>query len=131
MSVSTQMQQLIDAVAAEDTIIDSAIAFINGLAPLIESAAGDRTASLALAADVRKRGQALADAIVANTPQEPPPGLPTSFADRAAFDTAVADYVGGSDVQLDGVSVKAGTVPSLVFYTKADGSIDNVGPTGA
>lgn len=66
--MSTEMDALKAAVAAEDTVIASAITFINGLAAQIADAAGDRAASLALADDVKLQGDALAAAIATPGP---------------------------------------------------------------
>lgn len=66
------MDSLVDAVAAEGTVIDSAVAAFAGIATQIADAAGDRTKSLALADEVRAKGAALAAAIPANTPTPTP-----------------------------------------------------------
>jgi hypothetical protein len=63
------MDALKQAVADEDTVIASAITFINGLAAQIVDAAGDKAASLALADDVKAQSTALANAIA--TPPAP------------------------------------------------------------
>ncbi len=59
------------AVAAEDTVIDSAITLLNGLSAQIAALAPNRAAIDALAADVAAKRQALSDALVANTPAAP------------------------------------------------------------
>lgn len=61
--MSAEMDALKQAVTDEDTVIASAITFINGLATQIADAAGDRAASLALAADVKAQASSLATAI--------------------------------------------------------------------
>lgn len=66
--MSQEMTDLQAAVAAEDTVIQSAVVAFNGLAGQIADAAGDRTASLALAEDVKAQAAALAAAIPQNTP---------------------------------------------------------------
>lgn len=68
MTVSTEVQALIDTVTAEDTVIDSAIALIAGLAAAMVNVAGDKAATLALATDVKAKSDALAAAVVAGTP---------------------------------------------------------------
>lgn len=73
MANTPEMTDLQAAVSAEDTVIDSAVVAFNGLATMIEQAAGDKTASLALAVDVRAKATALAAAIPANTPTPPAP----------------------------------------------------------
>lgn len=55
-----------------ETVVDSAVALINGIAARIEAAvkandAGDNTALTGLAASLRGDGQKLADAVAANT----------------------------------------------------------------
>jgi len=63
----------------------------------------------------------------------PPVGgtpLALTYADRASFDSAVAAYTGPERVTLDGVDVKAGSDPSVDYFThSADGHIDRTGPT--
>ena len=66
--MSPEMQALQDAVTAEDNVIASAITLLNGLSGQIAATAGDKAASLALAADVAAQSTALSDAVVANTP---------------------------------------------------------------
>lgn len=57
-----------DAVAAEGTVIDSAVTLLTTLADKIEATAGDAEAATSLAAEVRAKTQVLSDAVVANTP---------------------------------------------------------------
>lgn len=64
--MSQEMDALKAQVLATDGVIDSAVTFINGVAGQITDAAGDRTASLALAADLKAKADSLAAAI--NTP---------------------------------------------------------------
>lgn len=66
--MSQEMTDLQTAVTAEDTVIGAAVAAFAGIAQQITDAAGDRAASLALAADVNAQAAALAAAIPANTP---------------------------------------------------------------
>lgn len=66
--MSAQLDALQAAVAAESTVIDSAIALITGLAAQVEAAKNDPVAIAALVADVNAKAQALADAVKANTP---------------------------------------------------------------
>lgn len=65
--MSTEMDGLKSAVAAERTVVDSAVAAFQGLAVQIADAAGDRQASLDLAAEVKAQADALAAAIVTGT----------------------------------------------------------------
>ena len=61
------------AVTAEDTVIDSAIALIQGLAAQIAALAPNQAAIDALAADVKAKSDALAAAVAANTLSSPAP----------------------------------------------------------
>lgn len=65
--MSVEMDALKAAVTAEDTVIASAVTAFQGLAVQIADAAGDRQASLDLAADVKAQADALAAAIPAGT----------------------------------------------------------------
>ena len=68
--LETIMQTLADlqaAVAAENTVIGSAITLINGLAAQIAALTPDAAAIDALATDVAAKAKALGDAITANT----------------------------------------------------------------
>ncbi len=56
------------AVTAEDTVIDSAIALLQGLAAQIAALAQNQAAIDALAADISAKTDALSQAIVQNTP---------------------------------------------------------------
>jgi len=94
--------------------------------------AGD--AALAAKADAAfANSEALENKMRAGLPGVPPVGgtpLNTSYADRAAFDAAVAAYTGPESVTVDGTEVKAGTSPSLDYFThSADGSVSTSGPT--
>jgi prefoldin subunit 5 len=61
------------AVTAEDSVIDSAVALIQGLAAQIAALAPNQAAIDALAADVQSKSDALAAAVAANTPAATPP----------------------------------------------------------
>src|SRR6266403_1761913 len=77
----TMMSALDDlqaAVAAEDTVIDSAITLINGIPALIAAAGVDPAKLTALQADITAKSKALADAVAANTPAAAPPAGPTA-----------------------------------------------------
>lgn len=54
-------------VEQEDTVIDSAVTLIQGLAQQVKDLTPDQAAIDALAADIDAKSQALADAITANT----------------------------------------------------------------
>lgn len=66
-------------------------------------------------------------------PPPPPAPLTPPWADRAAFDVAVAAYTGTEQIALDGAPVKPGTSGLLDFYSHSDstppGMIDALGPT--
>jgi hypothetical protein len=66
--MSKELDDLKAAVAAEDTVIDSAVVLIKGLAAQIAQLPADRAAITALAADVQSRGDALSAAVTENTP---------------------------------------------------------------
>jgi len=55
-------------VAQEDTVIDSAVTLIKGLADQVAALKPDQAAIDALAADIQAKSDALAAAVTANTP---------------------------------------------------------------
>ena len=55
-------------VAAEDTVIDSAVTLIQGLADQVKNLQPNQAAIDALAADIKGKSDALAAAVAANTP---------------------------------------------------------------
>jgi uncharacterized coiled-coil protein SlyX len=61
------LTEIQDAVTAENTVIDSAIVLLQGLAEQIAALAPTQAAIDALALEVRTKTQVLADAVVANT----------------------------------------------------------------
>ena len=69
--MSAEMDALKAQVAATDGVIASAVVFINGVAGQVTDAAGDREASLALAADLKANADALAAAMPVVTPPAP------------------------------------------------------------
>lgn len=68
MPTSPEVDNLKAQVEAEDTVIDSVIVLLNGLAQQMTTVAGDKAAVTALASSVSAKAQALSDAVVANTP---------------------------------------------------------------
>jgi hypothetical protein len=65
-------------VANLTSVVDSAVALINGIAARIDAAvaasdAGDNTKLTALSASIKGEASSLADAVAANTPAEAPP----------------------------------------------------------
>jgi len=67
-AIMAALDDLQAAVAAEDTVIDSAIALINGIPALIAAAGTDPAKLAALQADITAKSGALAAAVAANTP---------------------------------------------------------------
>jgi hypothetical protein len=72
-SMSKELDDLTAAVAAEDSVIDSAVALINGIPALIAAAGTDPAKLSALSADISTKSAALAAAVAANTPAAAPP----------------------------------------------------------
>ena len=70
-TIMSAIDDLQAAVAAEDTVIDSAITLISGIPALIAAAGVDPAKLAALQADIANKSKALADAIAANTPAAP------------------------------------------------------------
>lgn len=75
-------------VAAEDTVIDGAVALINGFAGQLAAAGTDPAKLAALSADIKTKTSALAAAVLANTPAAPSSAPPVTPA--AASTAAVA-----------------------------------------
>lgn len=65
--MSKEMDDLAAAVKANSDVEDSAVLAFQGLAAQILDAAGDRTKSVALAAEVKAKADSLAAAVAANT----------------------------------------------------------------
>lgn len=68
MATTPEVDALVAQVAATDGVIDSTIAFIQGLIPILQSVAGNKAATLQVAADLQTKTQALADAVAAVPP---------------------------------------------------------------
>jgi hypothetical protein len=78
-------------VAAEDTVIDSAVVLLNGIPGLIASAGTDPAKLAALRADIQGKTAALSAAVLAGTPTPTPAAAPVTPADAtAAASAAVA-----------------------------------------
>ena len=73
VTMTQEVDDLQAAVAAEGTVIDSAITLLNGLSARIADLAEDPVALKALSVEVKAKSDALAAAVVANTPAEPAP----------------------------------------------------------
>lgn len=66
--IMAALDDLQAAVAAEDTVIDSAIKLIQGIPALIAAAGTDPAKLTALQTDITAKSQALAAAVAQNTP---------------------------------------------------------------
>ncbi len=62
------IDDLATAVAAEDTVIDSAITLLQGLSAALAAAGTDPVKLAALQSDITAKTKVLSDAVVANTP---------------------------------------------------------------
>jgi hypothetical protein len=71
--IMAAIDDLATAVAAEDTVIDSAITLLQGLSAALAAAGTDPAKLAALQTDITAKTQALADAVAANTPAAPTP----------------------------------------------------------
>lgn len=125
--------QLLDLIKTKD---DTNAALVQQIKDLVAQHVTDQATLDALNAGIDAAvsdSQATEDKLRAVIPGVPPVGgtpLATTYADRASFDAAVAAYTGPERVTIDGADAKAGTDPSLDYFThSADGHIDNVGPT--
>ena len=71
-NIMAAIDDLQAAVAAEDTVIDSAITLIQGIPALIAAAGVDPAKLAALQSDITTKSSALAAAVAANTPAATP-----------------------------------------------------------
>lgn len=71
MRMSKQLDDLKAAVAVESSQVQSAVTLLNGLSAMILSLKDDPAALEQLSADVKSQSDALAAAVVANTPVAP------------------------------------------------------------
>lgn len=72
-AMSAQLDTLTNEVAETKTVVQSAVTLIEGLAQQIRDLKDDPAALEALAAELDSTTNALAAAVTANTPAEPPP----------------------------------------------------------
>jgi hypothetical protein len=72
-NIMATLSDLQAAVTAEDTVIDSAITLLNGLAAQVAALQPNQAAIDALAADISAKTAQLANAVTANTPNPPAP----------------------------------------------------------
>jgi hypothetical protein len=87
------MDDLATSVTAEDTVIDSAVALINGFAAQLAAAGTDPTKLASLKADIDAKKATLAAAVLANTPTPAPAATPVT---PAVATTAATAAVAGS-----------------------------------
>lgn len=66
--IMATLQDIQDDVTAEDTVIDSAVTLLQGLAAQVAALKPNQTAIDALAADIKAKSDGLAAAVAANTP---------------------------------------------------------------
>ncbi|HZX58974.1 MAG TPA: hypothetical protein VFE54_09615 [Mucilaginibacter sp.] len=69
--MATTLADLQTEVSQEDTVIDSALALISGLAAQVAALQPNQAAIDALAADIKAKSDSLAAAVTANTPAAP------------------------------------------------------------
>jgi len=82
--IMSALDDLANAVAQEDTVIDSAITLINGIPALIAAAGVDPVKLAALQADIQAKSTSLASAVAANTPAAVNPAPPPQTAPPSA-----------------------------------------------
>jgi len=122
--MSAQSDKLTAEVAAQTTVINSAIALINGFqtqlaAGIAAAKAGDTTVLDKIASDLQANTDALAGAVAANTPAaiDTPPAQQTAVADAVAAIppavTAAAAAV-GTVTNPDGTAVDAPAPPVVI-----------------
>lgn len=134
--VAALTQNLDDMSGLADQLIEFIVAADGVQADLraqIETLVASDAAVAAAVAAAFDKSEAVENKMRAGLPGVPPVGgdpLVQSYADRASFDAAVAAYSGPEAVTLDGIEVKAGTMPSLDYFShSADGSVSTTGPT--
>lgn len=89
-AMNAALADLAAKVAAEDTVIQSAVTLIQGLTQQLKDAAVDNAEVQSLAADIDAQTTALAAAIPANTPA-PAPADPAVASDPAPVTDVPAD----------------------------------------
>ena len=70
-AIMAAIDDLAAAVAAEDTVIDSAVTLLQGLKAALDAAGTDPTKLAALSNDIAAKTKTLSDAVAANTPAAP------------------------------------------------------------
>jgi len=78
--MSKELDALTASVAAEDTVIDSAVTLIQGFSAQLAAAGTDPAKLTALKSDIDAKTQALATAVAQNVPAPPanPPATPAA-----------------------------------------------------
>lgn len=127
-------QQYLDLIIAKDAAAAALAAENLRLVDALSLSDAEKNQLKADMQDAITSSQATEDVMRAGLPGVPPVGgtpLNPSYTDRAAFDAAVAAYTGPEAVTIDGTEVKAGTAPSLDYFTHSDagGVVDTSGPT--
>ena len=69
--IMAALDDLTAAVAAEDTVVDSAVTLLQGLKAALDAAGTDPAKLAALSADITAKTKTLSDAVAANTPAAP------------------------------------------------------------
>ena len=87
MTLMAAIDDLTAAVAAEDTVIDSAVTLLNGIPALIAAAGTDPAKLAALQSDITTRTTALSAAVLANTPTPAASAAPVTPAAATAAAT--------------------------------------------
>ena len=131
--IKALVKQLFDLFVARDAEV---VQLKADLAAAVQRANLSDAEKAALQADVDAAFASSEDTendLRAKVPGVPPIGgtpLLPSYADRASFDTAVAAYTGPEAVTVDGSQVKAGSTPSIDYFThSATGEVNTSGPT--
>jgi len=126
-------QQYLDLIISKDAAAAALQTQINDLIAASSLAATEKAQLLADIGAAVIDSQATEDALRAGLPGVPPVGgtpMDVSYADRASFDQAAASYTGPEAVTVDGVEAKAGTLPSLDYFThSATGEVNTSPPT--
>jgi hypothetical protein len=95
---------------------------------LAENADAPSETILKFAEALHDKGAELGEAVDKMGPREGEGAAADNFPDRAAFDAWLTGFNAGNTVSLDGSQVKEGHGNTIVFYTRADGTIDTKAP---
>jgi hypothetical protein len=130
--ISGLADKYLEFIIAKDALIAEKDQKILDLVAAANISAAEKTALTAKIQTAFDASETTENKLRAGLPGVPPVGgtpLNQSYPTVAEFNTAAAAYTGPEGVTLDGNSVKSGT-PLLDYFTRADGSVDTVGPTG-